>query len=995
MNEKKREKQDQTQEELRESAEAQAPPDDDRDVDFPVVGIGASAGGLAAFETFFDNVPPDSGMAFVLVQHLSAERKSILDELVRRHTEIAVSEVEDGVTVQPNHIYIIPPGKDLALLHGQLYLMDQPEKRGLRLPIDYFFRSLAQDQHERAICVVLSGTGSDGTLGLKAVKEEGGMAMAQEPETAEYDGMPRSAIKTGLVDYILPPKEMPQQLISYVDHALGAGRRRVTIPEPENTSALQKIFILLRAQMGHDFSHYKQTTIGRRIERRMAVNQIGNVNIYVRYLRENPLEVEALFRDLLITVTNFFRDPEAFQTLEEEVIPRLLEKPTDQPVRVWVPGCATGEEAYSIAILLREQMERVKKSHKAQIFATDIDSEAIETARAGVYPDGIAADVSPERLSRFFTQQDSAYHVNKTIRNMLIFAEQNVIGDPPFSRIDLISCRNLLIYLDATLQKQVLPLFHYALRPEGFLFLGTSESIGEFTDLFATVDSKHRIFRRKESAGARRPLLTFPIPPLLDDAAATQTPVSGEGERVSARETVERALLQHHTPAGALVDEKGEVLYFHGRTGKYLEPTPGEAALNVLRMAREGLKMELTTALRKARDQEQPVHYRGLRVKTNGEYQPINLTVRPVAKPSSRQDRFLILFEDVAPDEDLEIIEQGSEPAEDSEDKEGRITQLERELRAKEEYLQTTVEELETSNEELKSTNEELQSSNEELQSTNEELETAKEETQSINEELRTVNAELEQKVAELSQANSDINNLLAGTDVGVIFLDEQLCIQRFTPAAAEVMNLIQADVGRPVSHITSTLVDYDDLTGDAQQVLDTLAPVEKEVQTEGGDWYLLRIRPYRTQRNVIEGVVLTFIDITALKRAEREVEAARDYAESIVETVREPLVILDADLRVNTANRAFYRAFQVEPEGTKGVLLYELDDGQWDIPELRELLEEILPQEAVLHDYEVRQTFADLGPRTMVLNAREVRQAAGKERLILLAIEIENDTGR
>ena len=439
----------------------------------------------------------------------------------------------------------------------------------------------------------------------------------------------------------------------------------------------------------------------------------------------------------------------------------------------------------------------------------------------------------------------------------------------------------------------------------------------------------------------------------MDDAAATQTLVPGEGERVSARETVEHALLQHHTPAGALVDEKGEVLYFHGRTGKYLEPTPGEAKLNVLRMARMGLKMELTTALRKARDQGQPIHYRGLRVKTNGAYQPINLTVRPVAQPSSRQDRFLILFEDVAPAEDLEIIEQGSEPAED---KEGHIAQLERELRAKEEYLQTTIEELETSNEELKSTNEELQSSNEELQSTNEELETAKEETQSINEELRTVNAELEQKVAELSQANSDINNLLAGTNVGVIFLDEQLCIQRFTPAAAEVMNLIQADVGRPVSHITSKLVDYDDLTGDAQQVLDTLVPVEQEVRTEGGDWYLLRIRPYRTQRNVIEGVVLTFIDITALKRAEREVEAARDYAESIVETVREPLVILDADLRVNTANRAFYRAFQVEPEGTKGVLLYKLDNGQWDIPELRELLEEILPQEAVLHDYELRQ---------------------------------------
>jgi two-component system CheB/CheR fusion protein len=627
-----------------------------------------------------------------------------------------------------------------------------------------------------------------------------------------------------------------------------------------------------------------------------------------------------------------------------------------------------------------------KRFDEVQIFATDIDGEAIEKARAGVYPDGIAADVSSERLSRFFSQQDSAYHVNKTIRDMLIFAEQNVIGDPPFSKIDLISCRNLLIYLDSKLQKEVLPLFHYSLRPKGFLFLGTSESVGEFTDLFETVDSKHRIFQRQEPAVARRPLLDFSTPPLPKGAAAKGVPGAGEREeKVSVREVVERTLLQHHTPSCALVDEKGDVRYFHGRTGKYLEPAPGEATLNVLRMARKGLKIELTTALRKAKEQGQPIHYRDLKVKTNGDYQLINLTVRSVKEPSSLKGLFLVLFEDVAPGEDVEIVEDAGEP---TADKGQRIAQLERELRAKEEYLQTTIEELETSNEELQSTNEELQSANEELQSTNEELETAKEETQSVNEELRTVNVELEQKVEELTHVNDDIKNLLAGTGVGTIFLDEQLRIQRFTPASAEVINLIQADEGRPVEHITSKLVDYDDLTEDAQHVLDTLQPVEREVETKEGDGYMLRIRPYRTQRNVIEGVVLTFVDITELKHAQREMKAARDYAESIVETVREPLVILDADLRVDSANRSFYQTFQTTPEEAEGELLYELGEGQWDIPELRELLEEILPQETVFNDYEVEHDFAGLGQRTMLLNAREVRRAAGKERLILLAIE-------
>jgi two-component system CheB/CheR fusion protein len=955
------------------------------EVTFPIVGIGASAGGLEAFEKFFANMPADSGMAFVLVQHLRAPHKSMLDGLVRRYTRMEVSEVKDGVEVLPNHAYIIPPGKDMALLHGRLHLMEPAEARGLYLPIDYFFRSLAQDQHERALCVVLSGTGSDGTLGLKAVKEEGGMAMVQDPQTAGYDGMPRSAIATSLVDYVLPPEEMPQQLITYVEHAFGP-RKKVSVPLPETTGSLQKIFILLRAQKRHDFSYYKQSTIRRRIERRMAVNQIGELDRYVRYLQENPLEVETLFRELLITVTNFFRNPEAFQALEEQVIPHLLDKPADQPIRVWVPGCATGEEAYSIAMLLQERMDAMRKRFKVQIFATDIDREAIETARAGVYPDGIAADVSPERLARFFTQQDSAYHVNETTRDMVIFAEQNAIADPPFSKVDLISCRNLLIYMEPELQKRVLRVFHYSLRPEGFLFLGPSESVGEFTDLFAPVDKKHKIFQRQETGVAYRLPMGFPPPPSMEEAAAMGLSEALKREkRISVREVAERSLLQYHTPACAIVNEKGEVLYFHGRTGKYLEPASGEATLNILRMARRGLRMELTTALRKALAQRQPVHCQGLEVKTNGEYQTVNLTVRLVMEPPSMQGLLMVTFEDVAPEEGVEIIEEAAEPIED---KDRRIVQLERELRAKEEYLQTTIEELETSNEELTATNEELQSSNEELQSTNEELGTAKEELQSVNEELVTVNAELEKKIEGLTRANNDMNNLLAGTGVGTVFLDAQLNIQRFTPAATEVIHVIQTDVGRPVRHVVSNLVGYGDLAQDAQQVLDTLVSQEKEVQTQEGDWYLMRILPYRTLRNVIEGVVLTFVNITDRKQAQEEIEAARDYAESIVGTVREPLVILDADLKVISANRSFYQTFQVEPEEVEGQLLYDLGNRQWDIPGLRELLEEILPQQIVFNDYEVEHDFPDIGRRTMLLNAREVRRAEDEERLILLAIE-------
>jgi two-component system CheB/CheR fusion protein len=967
---------------------------------FPIVGIGASAGGLAAFEAFFSAMPTntESGMAFVIVQHLDPTHKSILTDLVRRYTRMQVYEVEDGMTVQPNCAYIIPPNRDMALLNGTLQLLEPTTARGVRLSIDFFFRSLAQDQRERAICIVLSGTGSDGTLGVRAVKGEGGMVMAQNPESTAYDGMPRSAIATGLVDYVLPPAEMPAQLVAYVAHAFGRRPRPVLTPTPKGGDALKKICTVLRAQTGHDFSQYKENTIVRRVERRMSLHQIEWLDGYVRYLQQTPAEVEALFRDLLIGVTSFFRDPEAFAALEAQVIPRLFAgKPAGAAVRVWVCGCSTGEEAYSIAILIQEHLEALKQAYKVQVFATDIDRQAIGQARSGVFPASIAADVSPERLARFFAQDtDGAgapgvYRIQKVIRDLVIFSEQDVIKDPPFSKLDLISCRNLLIYMNADLQKKLIPLFHYALNPQGVLFLGTSETVGEFTTLFVAVDRKCKLYLHQEDVpGAARPVLGA-FMPLLHEGRA-QAPPPWDEARLNLRDLAEQTLLQHYAQAGVLVNGRGEILHIYGRTGQYLEPAPGNAGVNILPMAREGLRRALTTALHRVAAHKEPVHYPGLRVKTNGAFITVHLTVRPVASSpgaAAVPDLFLVILEEVPPLElalpEPAAAEGAGAPASDAG---GRIAALEQELRAKEEYLQTTLEEMETANEELMSTNEELQSVNEELQSTNEELETSKEELQSVNEELATVNAELQTKVADLTRANNDMSNLLAGTGVGTLFLDLQLRISRFTPAATQVINLIPTDVGRPVGHIVSNLVGYDRLVADVQAVLDNLVPFEAEVQTTGGAWHLLRIRPYRTLENVIDGAVITFVDITQRKQMEAALREAQLFAESIVATVREPLVVLDENLQVVSANRAFYDTFQVEPDETLGRALYDLGDGQWDIPALRQLLEEILPHNSAFDDLQVTHEFRQIGRRTMLLNARRILSEAGQTGLILLAIE-------
>ncbi len=886
---------------------ADAQPKSDRGAGrFPVVGIGASAGGLAAFEAFFSGMPADvdPGMAFVLVQHLAPDHKSILTDLIGRYTDMDAFEVEDGMEVMPNCVYIIPPNCDMAFLNGTLQLLEPAAPRGMRLPIDFFFRSLAQDQGERAIGVVLSGTGSDGALGVRAIKGGGGMVMVQNPEFAEFDGMPRSAIATGFVDFELPPPEMPAQLISYTTHAFGKPPLPATVP-PKTESALKKIFVLLRSQTGHDFSQYKPSTIHRRIERRMAVHQIEAMDGYVKFIQQAPEEVEALFQDMLIGVTQFFRDPEAFSALEEQVIPNLFaDKGAAASIRIWTPGCSTGEEAYSLAILLAERQKSLKKGFKVQVFATDIDSQAIAAARAGVYPASIAADLAPERLARFFAAEpgEDAFRINKGIRDMLLFSEQNVIKDPPFSRLDLISCRNLLIYLGGDLQKKLISLFHYALKPGGYLFLGTSETVGEPGDLFQALDRKQKIYQRKEDySGAQLANLWQFLPPMTapDTAKPSTAEKATYPKKPPLRELAEQALLQQVVHAGALVNAGGDLLYLHGRTGMYLEPAQGESgAGNILKMAREGLRRELITALHKAAQTRETVLCPGLRVKTNGDFATVNLTVRPVAAAPSASPGpplYLVILEPAqAP------VGSGRLSSEESacEDDDDRIAALKHELLAKEEYLQTTIEELETSREELSSSNEEMQSVNEELQSTNEELESSKEELQSVNEELTTVNAELEAKVTDLSRANNDLNNLLAGTGIATVYVDHQLRIMRFTPAAPDIINLIQSDIGRPVSHIVSNLPGYDSLKEDTQAVLDTLAPRETDVQTANGRWYTMRIQPYRTVDNVIEGAVLTFVDVTAARKLQEALRLNEERLRVALSSASISVFNQDVDLR-------------------------------------------------------------------------------------------------
>ena len=853
--------------------------------DFPVVGIGSSAGGLEALEQFFIGMPSDADFAFILVSHLAPDHKSLMGELLQKYTLMEISEIKDGTLVKPNCIYIIPPGKDLKILHGTLHLLDPVSPHGFRHPIDLFFRSLAKDMKERAVGIILSGNGTEGTRGVRDVKGEGGMVMVQDLDSAKFDSMPRSAIDTGLADFILPPNEMAGYLVRY------GGRTKtvpIKVPETEceaDLPTLQKIFALIRDRKNIDFSFYKQNTIIRRIERRMFLMRIDNVKNYLKFVQSNEEEIDRIFNECLIGVTQFFRDPEAFESIKKEILPRLAKnKPNNGSLRVWVPACSTGEEAYSLAIIIREYMSESKSNFRVQIFATDLEEKTIEKARSGLFPESIDADMSGDRLDRFFTKVNNSYKVKEEIRSMIVFAPQNIINEPPFSRLDLISCRNLMIYLGQELQKYLVKLFNYALDPSGFLFLGSSESIGNNFDLFSLVNKKWRIYRQKPGVG-----------PFLTGAGTGRTREHTRSD-ILKHQDFERLLfkmiLDNYSPPCVVIDQKGDIIYLHGRTAGYLEPAPGKARLNIYNMACKGIRHLVNVAVRKAISHNTEVIMDNALSPSGKETRKVELTVKPVPSLVPGQNYCLVIFREVMVHK---VQEKNDEAAECYEaDQESRLELLAQELNSVRENLQDTIEELEISNEELVSSNEELQSTNEELQSTNEELETSKEELQSLNEELLTVNAELQGKIEELTVINDDMINFLTSTEIATIFIDSRKRIKRFTPSATAIFKLIATDVNRPIGDLQSRLL-YDDLESDISRVIEKLNVVTREVPDVNNNWYLMRILPYKTARNVIDGCVMTFSDITTVKRLQKKITDQEKLYRSIFNLSLDGIALTDA----------------------------------------------------------------------------------------------------
>ena len=839
------------------------------EISFPIVGIGASAGGLEALEQFFQNVPKKCGIAFVVIQHLDPNHVGIMPELLQRTTEMKVVQVTDHLQIEPNHVYVIPPNKSMSILNGYLHLFEPVELRGLRLPIDYFFRSLAEDQHEKSIGVILSGMGSDGSLGLKAIKEKNGIVLVQDPLTAKFDGMPQSAVNAVNVDILAAANELPAKLISFLKYSPAIVQK--TEIDDKSKNNLEKIVILLRTQTGHDFSLYKKNTLFRRIERRMNVHQIDKIANYVRFLQENPKELDILFKELLIGVTNFFRDTLVWEKLKESVLPDLFNiLPTGYILRAWITGCSTGEEAYSLAIVFKEAYEKVKndKNFTLQIFATDIDSDAIEKARKGFFSQNIVADVSPERLNQFFTKEETGFHVNTVIREMIVFAPHNVIKDPPFTKLDLLFCRNLLIYMEPELQKKLMNLFHYSLNNSSIMLLGNAENENSQNNQFTPIDAKLKIYKRSTIA-VNTELLDFP-----SSFSHSKKQTVNETKPVIVTENIQtladQLLLQRFAPASVLINTEGDILYITGRTGKYLEPAAGKANWNIYAMSREGLNNELPGAIRKAKQNYEPVKLHNIKIGTNGGTQIVDITLQLIEKPDAIKGTIMIVFNDVAdiPRTTKKTTKKGNQNST------VREQELELDLQRANEELQSTREEMQTTQEELKSTNEEMQSTNEELQSTNEELTTSKEEMQSLNEELQTVNIELQSKITDFMVANNDMKNLLNSTDIATLFLDKELNIRRFTDQLTKLFKLRATDIGRPFTDMVSNL-QYPEMTDHAKEVLRTLVFKETSISTNDQKWFTVRIMPYRTFDDHIDGLVITFIEITEAKKLEEELSKA------------------------------------------------------------------------------------------------------------------------
>ena len=954
---------------------------------FPIVGVGASAGGLEAFRQMLEKLPLNTGMGFVFVQHLDPTHASQLTELLSRATRLPVFEARNQMVIKPNRLYVIPPNKNMAIVGRALKLTPRAQAQTHNLPVDTFLKSLAKECGRGAIGVILSGTATDGAEGMKAIRAEGGITFAQDEKSAKYDGMPRAAVATGCVDFVASPLAIANELVRisrhpYINHPHPV---KAVVAGEDMSNELNHIFRLLRSVAGVDFTHYKPNTIRRRILRRMAVHRLHKLEQYATYLDHHPEEVETLYEDLLISVTGFFRDAGAFNMLKKKVFPNIINgRRNSDAIRIWVPGCSTGEEVYSLAILLLEYLGDRAGNIPIQIFATDISERALAKARSGLFPENIVTEVSHPRLRRYFARVPGGYQISKVVRELCILAKQNVAKDPPFSNLDLISCRNVLIYLNPLLQKRVIPTFHYALRPNGFLFLGGSETTTGFEQLFGPVDRKHRIYVKR--ATATRPVVDFSPGDYPVSEAATPRKPAIEVGTVDIQREADRILLGRFAPATVLINGDMEILQFRGHTGLYLEPAPGSASLNLLKMAREGLFMELRTAVHKARRRGVSIRREGLRVKSNGGSRDVNIEVVPIKSNGTRERYFLVLFEDGdghrPPEEVVTGVRAGR-----AEKLEKTTVRLEQELTATKEHMQSAVEELEDANEELKAANEEIQSSNEELQSTNEELETAKEELQSTNEELTTVNEELQNRNTELGQSNNDLINLLTSVNLPILMLGPDLRVRRITPAAEKVLHVVPTDIGRLVTDLRLP-IDVPYLGRMIAESIDSLSVKTREVQDRDGHWYLLRIRPYRTTENKIDGAVIKLLDIDPLKRSLQEAEAARDFANAIVETVREPLVVLNQRLRVQASNRAFHRLFHVTKEETEGKFIYDLGGKQWNIASLRELLEDILPRNLHFTDFEVDHVFPKIGRRIMLLNARRLQRDREDTHMILLAIE-------
>ncbi len=952
---------------------------------FPIVGVGASAGGLEAFTKLLNHLPENTGMAFVLVQHLDRDHPSQLSNLLSKATVMPVQEVKAGMQVVPNQVFVIPPNTNLEYKEGKLNLSPRGDVR-VPHPVDHFFCSLAAEHHGCSIGVVLSGSGSDGAAGVREIKGAGGITFAQDEDSAAFASMPVAAADS--VDFILSPEKIATELarIGKDPYLSPSPKTESQAVEAANAKNFRRILTLLRGHTGVDLSQYRDTTIKRRIQRRMTVRTKHTTAEYIELLERDRAELGSLFDDVLINVTSFFREPEMYETLKSRIFPEIM-KNDPQVIRVWVAACSTGQEAYSMAITLMEYLDQKPNPPGIQIFATDIsESISIEKGRRGFYPESIEAEVSPERLRRFFTKEDGGYRISKTIRDLCIFAKQNVTSDPPFSRMDIVSCRNLLIYLTPALQRHVVSTFHYALNPNGYLVLGHSETVGANSDLFELLDQKHRIYSKK--GAAIRPFSHFAAQDLKSRTAAAGhiLPVHASTPGDFQKEA-DRILLGRYAPAGVLVNSNLEVLQFRGRTSPYLEPPMGEASFNLLKMARESLQLELGTAVREAKKTNAPVR-RNVRLDDQDTVRKVNLEVIPVKLSGSSENCFLILFDEAGKEGGTAGQRQAKKetvakpiPANK---KDEELKHLRAELVAAREYLQAIVEQQDAANEELKCANEEVLSSNEELQSTNEQLGTAKEELQSTNEELQTLNEELQTRNSELNQLNNDLSNLLGSVQIPILMFGNDLRVRRFNPAATEFFHLKPAVVGRPIHSVDLPFVirDLEDLL---LEVIRKVTKKELEIRDRDGHWFSLRLHPYRTADNRIDGVIMTLVDINELKRAQ---EKLQDYVTSIVDTVRAPLLVLHTDLRVNTANDAFYHTFHVSKAETAGKPVFELGSGQWNIPELRQLLMEILSGKPGLKDFEVRHDFPGIGPRLMVLNARLLEQKEGASPMILLSVE-------